>query len=231
MSLGSLSVGKFHRPSSIHWYAMFSAMRKLAWAFVSNLRAVCSISTKQAFWCLKQPGKSYVPLVGVWLVRTAFLNFYHLPNLHLFSPFRHSGLYNIAHVQSQHMWQTSTCTPRHQLPSKLRLMRLELRKYFLRTFTCLLLSFYISDHFAFVICVVLICYWFYLFSQMLNERGCERDSNCSGMFRTSSKLQRAQCVHVAFRMGIHANEPSTAWADTPTAMIIIILNNNTVLYV
>ena len=41
--------------------------KKLAWAFVSNLQAVCSISTKQAFWCLILPGKSYVPLVGVCL--------------------------------------------------------------------------------------------------------------------------------------------------------------------
>ena len=72
MTHGSLSVGKFNRPSSIHRYAMYSAMRELECAFVSNLQAVCSISTKQAFWCLKQPGKSYVPLVGVWLVRTAF---------------------------------------------------------------------------------------------------------------------------------------------------------------
>ena len=71
--------GMFHWPSSIHWYAMFSAMRKLVWAFVSNLRAICSISTKQAFWCLKQPGKSHVPLVGVWIVRTAFWSLYHLP--------------------------------------------------------------------------------------------------------------------------------------------------------
>ena len=82
-------------------------------------------------------------------------------NLHVLGPFRHSGLNNIAHVQSQHMWQTSTCTQMHQLPSKLRLMRLGLREYYPRTFTCLLLSFYISDHFAFIICVVLICYWFY----------------------------------------------------------------------
>ena len=68
---------------------------------------------------------------------------------------------------------------------------------------------------------------------MLNERGCERESNCSGMFRTSSKLQRAQRVHVAYRIRIHANDPATAWADTPTAIIIIIiiLNNTTVLYV
>ena len=112
-------------------------------------------------------------------------------------------------------------------------MRLGLREYYLRTFTCLLLSFYISDHFAFVICVVLICCWFSSFSQTLNERGCERESNCSGMFRTSSKLQRAHRVHVACRIRIHANEPATAWADTPTAIIIIIiiLNNTTVLHV
>ena len=70
-----------HVPPTIlqHWYAMFSDMRKLAWPFVSNLRAVCSISTKQAFWCLKQPGKSHVPLVGVWIVRKAFWSPYHLP--------------------------------------------------------------------------------------------------------------------------------------------------------
>ena len=68
---------------------------------------------------------------------------------------------------------------------------------------------------------------------MLKERGCERESNCSGMFRASSKLQRAQRVHVACRIRIHANELGTAWADTPTAIIIIIiiLNNTTVLYV
>ena len=58
-----------------------------------------------------------------------------------------------------------------------------------------------------------------------------RESNCSGMFRTSSELQRAQRVHVACRIRIHANEPSTVRTDTPTAMIIIILNNTTVLYV
>ena len=52
------------------------------------------------------------------------------------------------------------------------------------------------------------------------------------MFRTSSKLQRAQRVHVACRICIHANEPATAWADKPTAIIIIILlNNTTVLHV
>ena len=155
---GSRSVTLFqHCTWKEQWATKVSVL-----AFVSNLRAVCSISTKQAFWCLKQPGKSYVPLVGVCLVRTAFWSLYRLPNLHLFSPFRHSGLYNIANVQSQHiMWQTSTCTPRHQLPGKLHLMRLGLREYFRWTFTCLLLSSYISDHFAFVICVVLICYWFY----------------------------------------------------------------------
>ena len=61
--------------------------------------------------------------------------------------------------------------------------------------------------------------------------GCEHESNCSGMFRTSSKLQRAKHVHVACRIHIQANEPATAWADTPTAVIIIILNNTTALYV
>ena len=64
--------------------------------------------------------------------------------LHLFSPFWHSSRYIIAHVQSQRIWQTLTCTPRHQLPSKLCLMRLGLRHGFLRSFSCPLLSFYIK---------------------------------------------------------------------------------------
>ena len=51
-------------------------MGNLAWAFVSNGRAVCSISTKQAFYSLKPPGKSYVPQVGVRLVRMAYIRFY-----------------------------------------------------------------------------------------------------------------------------------------------------------
>ena len=50
---------------------------------------------------------------------------------------------------------------------------------------------------------------------MLNERGYERETNCSGMYTTSSKLQRAQRVHRASRIRIHANEPATAWADPP----------------
>ena len=40
-------------------------MGKLARAFVSNLCAVCPISTKQAFYSLKRPGKSRVPQIGV----------------------------------------------------------------------------------------------------------------------------------------------------------------------
>ena len=48
---------------------------------------------------------------------------------------------------------------------------------------------------------------------MLNERGYERETNCSGMLRTSSTLQRAQRVHQACCIRIHANEPPTAWAD------------------
>ena len=76
-------------------------MGKLAWAFVSNGRAVCSISTKQAFYTLKLPGKPYVPQVGVRLVRMASLGFYNFPKSCLCSPFQHSSRDNIARVQSQ----------------------------------------------------------------------------------------------------------------------------------
>ena len=71
----------FPPPFSIHWYAAFSAMGKLAWAFVSNGRAVCSLSTKQAFYSLKRPGKSYVPQVGVRLVTMAYFRFYNFPKI------------------------------------------------------------------------------------------------------------------------------------------------------
>ena len=47
-------------------------MGQLAWAFVSNGQANCSISTKQAFYPLKPPGKSYVPQLGVRLERMAY---------------------------------------------------------------------------------------------------------------------------------------------------------------
>ena len=50
---------------------------------------------------------------------------------------------------------------------------------------------------------------------MLNKKGYKRQTNWSGMLRTSSKLQRAQRVHRACRIRIHANEPETAWADPP----------------
>ena len=53
---------------------------------------------------------------------------------------------------------------------------------------------------------------------MLNESGYERETNCSAMLKTSSKLQRAKHVHRACRIRIHANEPATAWAD-PTRLI------------
>ena len=41
----------FHPPFSIHWYAAISAMGiiLLTWAFVSNGRSVCSISTRTSF--------------------------------------------------------------------------------------------------------------------------------------------------------------------------------------
>ena len=77
-------------------------MGKLAWAFVSNGRAVCSITTKQAFYSLKPPGKSYVPQVGVRLVRMAYFRFIISQRSCLCSLFRHTSHDNIAHVQFQH---------------------------------------------------------------------------------------------------------------------------------
>ena len=50
---------------------------------------------------------------------------------------------------------------------------------------------------------------------MLNERGYERGTNCSGMLKTSSKLQRAQRVYWVCRIRVYANELETAWVDTP----------------
>ena len=49
---------------------------------------------------------------------------------------------------------------------------------------------------------------------MLNERGYERETNCSGMLRTSSKFIRAQRVHQTCRICVHANELAAAWADS-----------------
>ena len=125
--------------SCSHWWYLFSAFVPRT---ILRKWLACSLETGLDLWLCFDivPGRNNEPRKSQWYA---------------------NGFDNIAHVQSQHMWQTSTCTPRHQLPSKLRLMRLGLREYFLRTFTCLLLSFYISDHFAFVICVVVICYWFY----------------------------------------------------------------------
>ena len=50
---------------------------------------------------------------------------------------------------------------------------------------------------------------------MLNESRYERETNCSGLLRTSTKLQRAQRVHQESRISIHATEPATTWADQP----------------
>ena len=147
---------------SILWYAAFSAMEKLAWAFVSNGRAVCSISFKQAFYSLKPPGKSYVLQVGVPLVRMAYFRFYNFPKSCLCSPIRHTSHDNIALVQCQRTWQTWTCTSRLQLPSKLCLMRLGLTEQFLRTFTCLLLSLHLKWPLCIRYwCVELLCYRFW----------------------------------------------------------------------
>ena len=129
--------------------------------FVSNGWAVCSISTKQAFYSLKPPGKSYVPQVGVRLVRMAYYRFYNFPKIVFCSPFLHTSHDNIAHVQSQRTWQTWTCTLRLQLPSKLFLMRLGLTEEFLRTFTFPLLSLHLKwPLYIRYWCVVLVCYRF-----------------------------------------------------------------------
>ena len=63
---------------------------------------------------------------------------------------------------------------------------------------------------------------------MLNERGYERETNCSGMLKTSCKLQRAQRVHRACRMRIHANEVCNCMARHAQ---IILVYNTTVLQV
>ena len=57
---------------------------------------------------------------------------------------------------------------------------------------------------------------------MPNRRGCVGETNCSGMIRTSSKLQRAQDVHRVCHICIHSNEPATAWADKPRLIYCII---------
>ena len=51
---------------------------------------------------------------------------------------------------------------------------------------------------------------------MLNERGYERETNCSGMLRTFSRLLRAQRVHRTYRICVHANELAAAWPDLAT---------------
>ena len=79
----------------------------------------------------------------------------------LCSPFQHTSHDNMAHVQSQRTWQTWTCTPRLQLPSKHCFMRLGLTEEFLRTFSCPLLSLHLKRPLCTRYwCVVLICYRF-----------------------------------------------------------------------
>ena len=51
---------------------------------------------------------------------------------------------------------------------------------------------------------------------MLKKMGYERETNSSGMLRTSSRLLRAQRVHRACRICVHANELAVAWPDPPT---------------
>ena len=51
---------------------------------------------------------------------------------------------------------------------------------------------------------------------MVNEKGYERETNCSGIVRTSSRLLRGQRMHRTGRICIHANELAAAWPDPPT---------------
>ena len=57
---------------------------------------------------------------------------------------------------------------------------------------------------------------------MLNERGYERETNCSGILRTTSKILRTQRVHQACCICVHANELTAAWADPPKLIYCII---------
>ena len=54
-------------------------MGKLARTFVSTLRAVCPISTKQAFHSMKRPGKSCVPKIGVVPRKNGIFYFMYFP--------------------------------------------------------------------------------------------------------------------------------------------------------
>ena len=147
----------------------------------------------------------------------AYFRFYNFPKSCLCSPFWHTSHDNIAHVQSQRTWQTWTCTPRLQLFSKPCLMRLRFTEEFLRTLSCSLLSLHLKWPLCIRYwCVVLICYRFCGFSQMLNERGYECETNCSAKLRTFSRLLRAQRVHRACRICVHANELAAGWPEPPT---------------
>ena len=152
----------FHPPFSIHWYAAFSAMGKYAWEFVSKGRAVWSISTKQAFYSLKPPGKSYVPQEGVRLVRMAYFRFYNFPKIVYVQPVStYQPRQHCTYTISVYMTLRKTCTPRLQLPSKLCLLRLGLTEEFLWTFSCPLLSLHLKwPLWIRYWYVVLICYRF-----------------------------------------------------------------------
>ena len=152
----------FPPPFSIHWYAAFSAMGKLAWAFVSNGRAVCSISTKQAFYSLKPPGKSYVPQVGVPLIRMAYFRFYNFTKNRVCV-----ALFDIPATITLHMYNLSVHDKHDRVhqgfsyPANFVWVRLGLTEEFLRTFYCPLLSLHLKWPFCICYwCVVLICYRF-----------------------------------------------------------------------
>ena len=78
-----------------------------------------------------------------------------------------------------------------------------------------------NDHSVFVNVVVPICYWFCSVSLIstykLNSGVYERKTNCSSIFRTSSKLQHAQHMHLACHICTYAN------AGMPTLFYSILL--------
>ena len=143
---------RFPPPFSIHCYAAFSAMGKLAWAFVSNGRAVCSISTKQAFYSLKPPGKSYVNQVGVHSRMNGVFFILQFPKNRVCV-----GRFDIPTTITLHMDNLSVhdiherVHRRFSYPANFVWWDLDLQKSFYGLFPALYYHSTLNDHFVFVI--------------------------------------------------------------------------------
>ena len=121
---------------------------------------------------------------------------------------------------------------------KVRQLKLPLLPRFQRRCTCTISAYvtYIdmyTDESASMSSIIILRYntswysllvWYYFdigfaqfcyFSQMPNEMCCERQTNCNCIIRTSTKLKQVQSLHLEYRIYMHANEPATAWEDTP----------------